>query len=123
MSRSRSCLLCTQLRLLPLDLEFDFLVVIAALVFDIEAGAHWHIDALAGDLDLEALAVLQSVGQAPELVDEVGQGIVLPRYRGRVSWVLSHVTMRRRWISSAALGRGGLSQDGGPAFVALHPGC
>lgn len=40
---------------------------------DIVVGPHRYVDKLAGDIDLEAVAALERVGEAPELLDEFGQ--------------------------------------------------
>lgn len=56
---------------LPLDLELYFFPVVALLMLKIVLSPYWHIDALACDLDLEALTILKGVGKPAELFNEL----------------------------------------------------
>lgn len=51
----------------PLHLELDLFLAVAALMLDVEPRADGHRDALPGDLDFEALAPFQRVGEAAQL--------------------------------------------------------
>jgi hypothetical protein len=48
------------------------------LVLDAEARARRHVDALAGDLDLESAPALEGIREAAQLRDEFRRGIDLP---------------------------------------------
>src|SRR5688572_2669477 len=61
----------------PLDLEFDLFFPVAALMLDVAGGPDRHGDALSGDLDLEALAALQRVGETAKLFDELVERVIL----------------------------------------------
>src|SRR5829696_4057594 len=61
----------------PLELELELLLVLLPLVLDVELGTGWHVDSLPGNLDLEALACLQSVGQPAQLRYKLGGGVDL----------------------------------------------
>ena len=53
-------------------------------MLDVVFGADRHRNALAGNLDFEALAGLQGVGKAAKLVDELVQWIVLLNVSARL---------------------------------------
>ena len=57
-------------------MEFDFFGVGAAFVFEVELGFGGDGDAFAGDLDFEAFAAFEGVGEAAEFVDELREWIV-----------------------------------------------
>src|SRR5215216_2452278 len=61
----------------PLQLELDLLLVPLPLVLDVELRSGWHVDSLPGNLDLEPLARLQSVGQPAQLRYKLGGGVDL----------------------------------------------
>lgn len=61
----------------PFQLEFDLFLLAFALVLDVEAGAGWDINPLAGNLDLEFLAGFQRVRQPPQLRHKFLQRIIL----------------------------------------------
>src|SRR5215216_1533131 len=61
----------------PLQLELELLLVLLPLVLDVELGTGGHVDSLPGNLYLEALARLQSVGKPSKLRYKLGGGIDL----------------------------------------------
>src|SRR5919107_5213284 len=61
----------------PLELELKLLLVLLPLVLDVEFRSGGHVDSLPGNLDLEPLARLQSVGQPAQLRYKLGGGVDL----------------------------------------------
>src|SRR5215218_728538 len=61
----------------PLELELELLLVLLPLVLYVELGTGRHVDSLPGNLDLEALAPLQSVGKPSKLRYKLGGGVYL----------------------------------------------
>src|SRR5688572_5336903 len=61
----------------PLELELDFLLPVAALVLEVDDGIRRNADPLAGDLDLEAPALLNRIRQAAQLGDELLRRVIL----------------------------------------------
>jgi hypothetical protein len=74
---SSSCVIVFVGLVFPLDLELDFFLVVGALMLDRVSRSHWDIDALAGNLNLEALSGFERIREAPKLVDEFRQCVGL----------------------------------------------
>jgi hypothetical protein len=80
----------------PLDLEFEFLFAVFALVLDAVGRADRHVDAFASNLDFEPLAILDGVCQTTQLGDEFREGDTTSPDRGQLrvqrfcSWVDSN---------------------------------
>src|SRR5690348_1647808 len=59
----------------PLQLEFDFLFAAFAFMFDAERRAARNINPFASDLYLERFSLLQTIGQAAQLVGKIADEI------------------------------------------------
>jgi hypothetical protein len=60
----------------PPQLKLDFLIRGISLVLDVDLRGWWYRHALPGNLNTESLALLNRIGKAPELGDELARRIV-----------------------------------------------